>query len=415
VSTEEPDSTVTSRAEALAPDQWRTLSVVLASSISFAWLLLAAAVLAHDIFVTNDSLSNYAHVWYVAERLWHGHGIPYSMPVIGHGQALAFPYAFIPWTTAALLRPLLGDWVVTLWLVLGLAGLLAATWYAFPELRRPWAAALLFAAVAFWRRRHAGAAVALAGLAQATHPPVIMPLALLILAVALVRDPVGRRRTLIAYAGSVAIALPAIYMVFASPVVEDTTFATQLANLLGTVGWRLVVVALPFVLVWQRPWLRGPPAFAAACLLAALVYAMVPLRHDDFAWGALTREPDTVVRDFTGTPDFAPGATYRILRAHDGKVGMYDLIRAGARIDSEFFPESINRRSWSNATAYAAFLAARNVDYVLIFPNYDSTWRTNEHALLRQIASAGCAGAEAACVSLVSHTDEYELYSIARR
>src|SRR5262249_45403641 len=53
----------------------------------------------------------------------------------------AFPYAFIPWISAALLRPLLGDWVVTLWLVVGTIGLIAATFWAFPELRRGWWAA----------------------------------------------------------------------------------------------------------------------------------------------------------------------------------------------------------------------------------------------------------------------------------
>ena len=40
----------------------------------------------------------------------------------GHGSALAFPYGFLPWFSAALFRPLLGDWVVTLWLVAGRRG-----------------------------------------------------------------------------------------------------------------------------------------------------------------------------------------------------------------------------------------------------------------------------------------------------
>jgi len=63
------------------------------------------------------------------------------MPIIGHGKAFAFPYGFLPWFTASLLYPLLGDWVVTLWLVLGFVGLVAAMFWAFPEIRRGWWAA----------------------------------------------------------------------------------------------------------------------------------------------------------------------------------------------------------------------------------------------------------------------------------
>ena len=145
-------------------------------------------ILAHKIFVTNDSISNYIHVWYIADRLYGGHGVPLRMPVLGHGDAYAFPYGFIPWMTAALLRPLFGDWVVTLWLVAGALGVIGAQWWAFPELRGGWwtalllanpmlvegpllgqlpflwAVAMLFAAIALWRRERFVAAAILLGL-----------------------------------------------------------------------------------------------------------------------------------------------------------------------------------------------------------------------------------------------------------
>ena len=44
---------------------------------------------------------------------------------------------------------------------------------------------------------------------------------------------------------------------------------------------------------------------------------------------------------FVTSSAFRPGLTYRVLRTSDGKVGMYQVIRAGGRLDSEFFPESI--------------------------------------------------------------------------
>src|ERR1041384_6150237 len=94
--------------------------------VSIAWLVVLTLILSHSLFVTNDSVSNYAHVWYVSDRFWSGHGIPLHMPVLGHGSAYAFPYAFLPWFSAALVRPLLGDWAVTLWLVLGFVGLAGA-------------------------------------------------------------------------------------------------------------------------------------------------------------------------------------------------------------------------------------------------------------------------------------------------
>ena len=56
--------------------------------------------------------------------------------------------------------------------------------------------------------------------------------------------------------------------------------------------------------------------------------------------------------------------TYRILRAGDGKVGMYQVLRAGGRLDSEFFPESIVRRTWPSAAEYCTFLRGRHVDRV---------------------------------------------------
>ena len=91
-----------------------------------AWIVVLALILRHRVLVSHDTLSNYAHVWYVNDRLRHGHGVPFRMPVIGHGDAYAFPYGFVPWLSAALLWGLLGPWVVTLWIVLGFIGLVAA-------------------------------------------------------------------------------------------------------------------------------------------------------------------------------------------------------------------------------------------------------------------------------------------------
>src|SRR5437764_1483900 len=118
--------------------------VALAITIGF-WLVALALELSRRIALVPDSLNNHAHVWWIAENLWHHGTLPWHMPILGHGSAFTFPYGIVNWTSAAIVWPLLGDWGVTLWTVLGTVGCLAATFYAFPELRRGhwWAAAAL--------------------------------------------------------------------------------------------------------------------------------------------------------------------------------------------------------------------------------------------------------------------------------
>jgi hypothetical protein len=136
-----------------------------------------------------------------------------------------------------------------------------------------------------------------------------------------------------------------------------------------------------------------------------------------WAWGALTREPDTRMVAFTDAEagaeaaggSFEPGATYRLLRVADGKIGMYQLLQGGGRLDSEFFPESIDRRSWPTTVEYAAFLRDRRVDFVMVWDGYDQRFGTNEHALLEEMLTAPPAGTT---VTRVERTGDYDLFAI---
>lgn len=387
--------------------------LVIATALT-AWAAGLALILSHPIFVTNDSLSNYGHVWYVADVFWGGGGIPFHFPEIGHGDGLAFPYGFLPWFSAALVRPILGDWATTLWLVIGGLGVLAGTVWAFPELRKPlpatlllanplmvesvilgqlpflWATALLFFGVGCWRKGWTWRAILLVGLAQAGHPAVLLPLAGLLFAGRLPFES-NKRRYLLSYLATLIVAAPATWLVLTSPVVEDSSTASLLANFVGTVSLRAGVVAAPFVVLlllrkWNAHWLWGAVAVAAV-----LNVVLIPIRDTGYGWGALLRTPDEQFVPFLESADFQPGATYRLLRVADGKVGMYQLIRHGGRLDSEFFPESINRRSWPSLDAYRDFLRGRHVDYVLIYRAYDVRYATNEHDLLDQMVREGCA------------------------
>jgi hypothetical protein len=400
------------------------------------WAAILVLIAIHRVFLTNDSVSNYAHVWYIADRLWGGHGVPLHMAVIGHGDAYAFPYAFIPWLGAALVRPLFGDWTVTLSIIAGFCATVAAMWWAFPEVRGAWwfaillvqpmlveapllgqlpflwAAAMLFAGIAVWRRAPSFWAAALLGLAQATHPAVMMPIVGVLVAARLYWEP-RRGALLLVYGASLAIAAPAAAIVFASPTVEDASTRTLLANLLGTVLLRAIVIAAPLVAIGvQRTSLARVPAIILAVMIALNV-ALVPVRHNAFAWHGLTREPNTSLDGFIASAQFVPGATYRVQAASDAKYTMYNVLRHGGRLDSEFFPESMLRRSWPDAASYGSVLRRRGVQYVVITPSYDAHYRTNEHALLDSlVASPAYADGVSLGASVVIRAPSYSVYRV---
>jgi len=423
-------------------------SVIALWIVGVGWAAVLLLILRHAVFVSDDSISNYGHVWYVSDRIWRYHHVPWSMPVIGHGKALAFPYAFIPWISAALLRPLLGDWVVTLWLVVGTIGLIAATFWAFPELRRGWWAAavlvnpalvvasiigqlpflwgasMLVGAVACWRRRRYALAAVLAGLGQATHPAVVLPMGLLLVAFWWRWEP-DRARLLRYYGLSLIPALPAAWLVVASPVFVDSSPVVIATAFGGTVAVRSLVLAVPIALVavqrrFQSTGEQSQAPVRVACgvfavLLLSNIVLMEPL-ESTYSWGGLNRKPDTQLLSFIRSSKFEPGATYRILRAHDGKIGMYQLVEHRARLDSEFFPESIARNSWPDVAAYSQFLKNRRVDYVIIFESYDREWRTNEHDLLRELRnwSAGKCVESLVGVHQVTAHKAFDVYRVRR-
>ena len=68
---------------------------------------------------------------------------------------------------------------------------------------------------------------------------------------------------------------------------------------------------------------------------------------------------------------------------------MYLLIQHGARLDSEFFPESLVRRTWPSAIAVLPVPPhARVVDRVIVYYHYDLRLRKNEEKLLRLLSSS---------------------------
>ena len=94
---------------------------------------------------------------------------------------------------------------------------------------------------------------------------------------------------------------------------------------------------------------------------------------------------------------------------------MYQLLRAGAHLDSELFPESFGRRSFPSFQRYTEFLVRRKVDVVLAFDSYDRRWRTNEHRLLEELSTLGCQGRPVQVVKVHAgaHADVYAIHPCA--
>jgi len=325
--------------------------------------------------------------------------------------------------------------------VLGIAGLLAATFLAFPELRRSWGAAtvllnpalvaaaligqmpftwgaaLLLLAVAAWRRGRPGWAAVLAALAQVTHPAVVGPIVAVAVVLRLPFEPApGRRRLLRWYGLSLLPMVPAAWLVVRSPVFEESSTAVKVANFFTTLLPRCLVLVIPVGLVllfriargrW-RAW-AGPAAFAVTAALLAVTWRPLLLPE---ASGSLWRKPDGAMLAFLHSPTFEPGATYRVLRVTDFKVSLYQLIKAGGRIDSEFFPESIVRRRWPSPEEYGAFLLRRHVDYVMIWGHYGRVFHTNDEQRLVDLEA--CAPGAPVCARELERNPRWRLWAVTR-
>jgi hypothetical protein len=401
-----------------------------------AWIVLLAIYLSHAIVLSSDSVNNHVHVWYIARDLWHHGRLPWRMPVLGHGDAYAYPYGFLNWTGAALVWPLFGNWAVTLWTALGTVGCIVATFVAFPELRRgwwaaavlansalleallfgqqsfAWGAALLIFGIAAWRRGHRGWAAVLVGLGQLTHPAVVAPMGLLLVLVYL---PFTRDRWAVVrwYALSCAITLPGVVLVFASPSFSDTSAGARALNFFITLGPRVLIILLPLLyVILRRTGVRAlaPAALAISIVCNLALEAPLNVAHQ---WRALSRRTvDTRELDgYLRAAPFVASATYRVLRDGDGKLGMYHVVQAGGRLDSELFPESMAMHSFRNLAAYESLLCDRHIDQVLHFRSYDKQRHTNERDMLNALVEHRGTRVQA---RVVDQSDDWEAYAIDR-
>ncbi len=433
-------SVVTANETIESVPRWYSRGGLLALLIAItAWLVVGGAYLSKRIALSPDSMNNYAHVWWIAQGIARNHRIPWAMPVLGHGDALTFPYGFLNWSTAGLLWSSWGDSVTTAWTLLGAVGSIVATFIAFPELRKPWYATaalcnpviilgLLFGQQTFlwsatvfllgisaWRRDRYQLAAVFVGLAQANHAAVVLPMGCVVAGIYWMYTA-NRSRLARWYAVALVISAPAAVLVFISPAFSSSSTRDRVVNFFSTLSPRILIVAVPIVMLItiqrssrRQLYLLGP-TMVLVCLLGNFAIN-VPL-SGYMGWRTFGRvEHRSAMQRYLASSAYHASATHRLLRGSDSKLGMYMLLQAGGRLDSEFFPESQAMVSFASSDAYASLLCERRIDQVVAFRSYDLARHTNEH---RWLSELGNTSNRRVGVKLIAHDRDFDVFDVAR-
>jgi glycosyltransferase involved in cell wall biosynthesis len=380
---------------------------------------MAIDVLRSSLFLGNDSMQHYSHVWYVSDQLFHHGRLPLRIASLDGGNAVAFPYGFLPYIGGALLYPLFGDWATTLLLVVGALGLVLAACLARPALRDPWFLllfvinpffidsiysfqfasvwSLLFFFLFVWRFE-AGRTrwpVVLAWMTATTHP--IMGLSCLALYGLLVAGTARGelRRLLATYTVAVAASVPFFWMSLATPALAENSVLKVVLSVADTVSRRgtiaLLPLALPYAGQWVKSHYRASLAGMAGFAVAGLVFSAGIVHFGDLNRGtyagAFHRSHD-MYGAFFASDAFRPGAVYRVVEPTEREDGAYRFMRRGAVLSNEFFNESMVRLDWTEA-GFACYAAYKGIDYDVVEAAYLAEYHKNEAAVLETLAAAG--------------------------
>lgn len=372
-------------------------------------LIVLLLVAVKRIFLGDDSMSNYAHVWFIQDRLWSGHGIPRTIAVLDGGRSVTFPYALVPWLLGALIWPVLHNWSVTLLMLIAAVGAPAAACVARPVMRDPWimllfllnpfyldgvlafqfpflwSAFFFFLFVVALDRRRDVAAGALLWLCITTHPLAggIGALCYLIAHFSSERE----RRQCFFVMGLVAgiASLPALLLARGTPALAENSTRVIVSSIADGFVRRATVLAFPFLAtylaVYARRWYR--PVFVV--WIIGLTYTLFIVNgafgYAQGGYGGLFTQSHDIYAPYFASAQFDPRATYRVMEPNQYEDGQYYFLRHGARLANEFFSESMFRRSWTESE-YRDFLSQKQIDYVSIERGYLAQYHTNEQQLL---------------------------------
>ncbi len=397
-------------------------------------LFMTVDLLINPIFLADDSMHHYAHIWYISQQLFDHARLPLHISLLDSGRAVTFPYGIAPYLAGAVLFRPLGDWAVTLMMAIAAVGTVWAAGLVRPVMRDPWFVLLfvmnpffieavysfqftslwstLFFFLFVWafeRRRYLLAA-ALLWLTISSHPIIggsfvaAYGLCLLVFdrrkvrPLALLSIPVG-----------VAL-IPSFWMMLLTPSVRENSLRTVVFSVLDVVPRRAMIPLAPFAFTPLLPYFRRlyAPALATMAVLMGIgvMWATTPVSGVQGSYYGAIHRSTNVYAAFFQSPQFQPGATYRVLEPNEREDGMYRFIRHGAVLSNEFFSESTMRRSWTEPQ-YGCYVAFKGIQYVSVEKAYASEFTTNEEALLRSLVETGRAS-----VSYVDPAGKFTVYDI---
>lgn len=380
-------------------------------------LLGAARILTRSIYLADDTINNYAHVWYISDRLFGSGHVPIRFAELDGGRAFTFPYGIAPWSVNALLYPILGDWSVTLFLVLGACVAIGTALLVRPAMRDPWlllifianpffidavangqysflwATAGFFGLVWSVERKRWLVALACMWFAVSTHP---IEGGLAVAAYVAWMSAFRRESRMQLLAISVAalpLLAPSIYFAIRTPALGENSRSAIFFSIIQDLPRRGTILGAPFALAAVAPFLRAhfrPIGVASATasvvgvmLGAGLLSGVPSLRGFERQGGyyGLASAASNEYRGYLQSGDVQAGGVYRVLSPNDREQGSYFLIQKHAVLANELFSESQKRRNWSES-GYQCYLAAKHVDRVVVERGYRTQFPTNEQRLL---------------------------------
>jgi hypothetical protein len=178
-----------------------------------------------------------------------------------------------------------------------------------------------------------------------------------------------------------------------TPAARENSILTITESVIDSLAARATIMALPFLLAALAPsisrFYRYTLTGFATAALAGAVLLSGAVRYENSPggyYGVAHRSSDQYAA-FFNSPSFQSGAVYRVLEPSEREDGMYRFIRHGAVLSNEFFTESVNRRSWTEAQ-YGCYGAFKRIDFVVVEASYLKRYHINEDQLLQSLVQS---------------------------
>jgi hypothetical protein len=355
-------------------------------------------ILAKTVFLGSDAAHHYAHVWYISDQIFHHARLPLHIQYLESGKALTFPYGIVPYVATAMPYAVLGDWSVTLAMVLGVVMYGYAAVRARPVLRDPrllalvflntflieailgfqftwlWACVFFFLYVEAVDRRRWFLACLFVILAVTTHFVVGIAAVGLYGIYAFLRRPREVVPLGTALAVAALVCLPYLLYAHTTPSVSSTRVSYIIGTIKYMARFRSAIIFLPLIIAALAPLLKR---LSIPAILSVAVLFGYRVQHQHVNLFGLNHDSHPFYGEFIKSPLFDRNLTYRLVEPNDQKDGAYQLIKNGAVLSQEFFNESLFRRWWYSLDMYSCYLGAKNVDMVIYESAY--TWKFNQN------------------------------------